>query len=96
MADLNKIRIGVVIVNFNSGNYLSLSLKSLSASIAPLDIVVVDNQSSDQSLAQIEGIVDAPHSLELIRNDHNHGLSRAVNSGLLTLEHASVRLLNQD
>ena len=96
MADLNKIRIGVVIVNFNSGNYLSLSLKSLSASTAPLDIVIVDNQSSDQSLAQIEGIVDAPHSLELIRNDHNYGFSRAVNIGIAKLENDFIMMLNPD
>ena len=66
MVDLNKIRIGVVIVNYNSGHYLSQCLKSLSMSTAPLEIVVVDNNSSDHSVLDSQGIIGAPNILKLI------------------------------
>ncbi len=96
MVDLNKIRIGVVIVNYNSGGYLSKCLKSLSTSTAPLEIVVVDNNSSDRSLVDSEGIIGAPNILKLVRNDENLGFSRAVNIGMGNLDNRFVMILNPD
>ena len=96
MVDKKRFRIGVVIVNYNSGEFLSLCLRSLINSHAPLDVVVVDNHSHDQSLESIERIISRPHKLKLIRNRVNVGFSKAVNQGMLELRNRYVLMLNPD
>lgn len=96
MIDKERFRIGVVIVNYNSGEFLSLCLRSLVNSHAPLDVVVVDNDSHDQSLESIERILSGSHKLKLIRNQKNVGFSKAVNQGMLELRNRYVVMLNPD
>ncbi len=96
MVDKKRFRIGVVIVNYNSGGFLSLCLRSLANSHAPLDVVVVDNHSHDQSIESIERILSTPHRLKLIRNRENVGFSKAVNQGMLEMRNRYVVMLNPD
>ncbi len=96
MVSHNQFRIGVVIVNYNSGDLLSLCLISLSNSHAPLDVVIVDNASNDQSLQGLEKILSNPHQLQVVKNPENIGFSRAVNQAMLKIENRYVVLLNPD
>lgn len=96
MVKPSPYRIGVVIVNYNSGGLLALCLRSLANSHAPLDVVVVDNRSKDGSQDGIDSILSAPHQFKLIRNNKNVGFSKAVNQGVLTIRNKFIVLLNPD
>ncbi|MEJ2176884.1 MAG: glycosyltransferase [Gammaproteobacteria bacterium] len=89
-------RIGVIIVNYNSGQYLRRCLESLCLSDQQLSIVIVDNNSDDQSLRAIEGFNTGEHSLSIVPNDQNVGFSRGVNIGRNHLDDEYLMLLNPD
>lgn len=89
-------RIGVVIVNYNSGQYLRRCLENLCLSDQRLSIVIVDNNSDDQSLRAIEGFNTGEHSLNIVRNDQNVGFSCGVNIGRNHLDGEYLMLLNPD
>ena len=72
-------RLRVVLVNYNGGSLLERAVRSALASQWPgeLDVVVVDNASTDDSLSAIEELSD----VHVIRNDTNEGFS-ANNHGI--------------
>jgi GT2 family glycosyltransferase len=75
--------IHVVIVNFNAGAMLADAVASV---IGDADrVVVVDNASSDDSLAQLERRVGAHAGLTVVRRDTNGGFSVGCNDGLRAL-----------
>lgn len=94
MADPN--RIGVVIVNYNGGEYLSRCLDSLFRSDRELSVVVVDNGSSDGSFLGLDKLDTGGHQLQTVANGENFGFSRAVNIGVGTLQTEFIMLLNPD
>ena len=69
--------VAVLIVNWNSRNLLRECLRSLSAQTRPPDrVIIVDNNSSDDSL-QVAG--DLLNGAEVIRLQENAGFARANN-----------------
>lgn len=96
-------RLRVVLVNHNAGPLLERAVRSVRASQWPgeIDVVVVDNASSDDSLLAVEDLPD----VHVIENATNEGFS-ANNRGLSDLigdefvldipEPAVVALLNPD
>jgi N-acetylglucosaminyl-diphospho-decaprenol L-rhamnosyltransferase len=72
----------IVIVNWNTGDYLRECLSSIvdaSQTGVRVDrVTVVDNASSDDSAA---GLAELPLPLELIRNGRNAGFAAACNQG---------------
>ena len=89
-------RVGVIVVNFNSGGYLLRCLQCLSRSREPLSIVIVDNNSHDNSLAMIADFDPGDHDLKVIRSDANNGFSVGVNTGREELDCEYLMLLNPD
>jgi GT2 family glycosyltransferase len=86
--------ISVVIVNWNSAGDLSECLTSLERqSLAPLEIIVVDNGSSDGSAAMVRQRFPA---VQLVSNEHNLGFAPAVNQGIDRARGAWVATLNND
>lgn len=75
-------RLRVVLVNYNGGDLLKRAVRTALASQWPgeIDVVVVDNASTDDSLDAIDGLTN----VHLIRNDTNEGFS-ANNHGLADL-----------
>jgi len=73
--------LGVVIVCFNSEQFISDCIKTLQASTqqVTLHIVIVDNASTDATTTVIETLNEP---LTLIRSEHNLGFAAAVNIGL--------------
>jgi N-acetylglucosaminyl-diphospho-decaprenol L-rhamnosyltransferase len=78
-----------VIVSFNTCEHLAACLRSLQG----LEVVVVDNGSSDGSPDVVQR--DFPGAT-LIRNPENRGFGRAVNQTLPLLDSPFVLLLNSD
>ncbi len=85
-----------VIVTHNAGQWIAAAIESLRASSLPLEIVVVDNASSDGTV----GIVKANHGhAEVITRPGNHGFGAANNDGIryaLARGADFIFLLNQD
>lgn len=89
-----RIPVSVVIVSWNTRDLTLEALRSfLPAGDLLLEVVVVDNASSDGSADAIEA--EFP-SVLLIRNERNLGFAGGVNVGLRTSRHPLVLLLNPD
>lgn len=76
-------RVEVVIVNYNSGEYLARAIKSLMQHHQKISAVVVDNHSVDRSLDGLKKIAGKNQHIRLIVNDSNRGFSAANNQVLL-------------
>lgn len=86
----------VIIVSYNFERWMEKCLGSLQASEMPVDVVVIDNASSDNTVSRIRNEYPWVH---LIANKDNLGFGKANNIGLslaLSLSYKAVFLLNQD
>lgn len=81
--------IGIVIVTYNSGDEIGPCLDA--AAGAGAEIVVVDNASSDETLAEVER-----RGVRFVRNPANLGFAAAVNQGFRALTAKYMVLLNPD
>ena len=75
---VEALRVSVVIVNWNDGAHLVDCLASLAQQPGLLEVIVVDNGSSDGSLARLRTYNER---LKLIANETNQGISVARNQG---------------
>jgi GT2 family glycosyltransferase len=82
-------------VNWNAGATLRACLTTLFASEGgePPQVILVDNASTDGSLA---GVTSAFPMLEVIQNPKNVGFARAVNQGLRAARGQFALVLNPD
>jgi len=73
------VTVAVIIVNWNGGSLLRRCLEALVRQRRPADhVILVDNASTDDSLAGVEDILPG---IELIRLTENAGFARANNIG---------------
>ncbi|MEM7054883.1 MAG: glycosyltransferase family 2 protein [Pseudomonadota bacterium] len=86
-------RVGVIIVNYNAGQWLERSVQSLLANQNHgLEILIVDNGSSDSSLDQLE----PDQTLRIDRVGQNLGFAGAIERGRKQLGTEFVLVLNTD
>lgn len=88
-------KIAVVIITFNGEIWIRKNLNSLLNSVYPIDIIVVDNASTDETIHIIEEF----SAIELIQNKKNLGFGKANNIGIdLAIKKGAdaIFLLNQD
>ena len=86
-------RVSVVVVNYNGGEVLLRCLEALFTSTLPLEVILCDNASKDDSTRE------AAHrfpSLRLRKNIDNLGFAVAVNQGLSMAQSDILLLLNPD
>jgi GT2 family glycosyltransferase len=86
------VDVSAVIVNYNAGSFLKESVFSLIACPLEIEVIVVDNASSDGSLDAIGGIP----AVTIIRNEVNLGFSAGCNVGLNETNADNVLFLNPD
>jgi len=91
-----KPLISVVIVNYNSGDYLQKSILSVLDTTNPVEIIVSDNNSTDSSLIKMSGLVNDNNAISVIRNDTNKGFSVAANQAIIKCKGEYILLLNPD
>lgn len=91
---MSKIDISIIIVNFNTGQYLKRCLVSLSKTTADLlgEVIVVDNASSDGS----EKTATEFNFAKLIKNKKNLGFAAGCNIGIKNSHGRYILLLNPD
>jgi GT2 family glycosyltransferase len=90
-----KKKIAVVIVTFNGEFWLKKNLNSLLNSNYPIDIIIVDNASTDKTITTIKEF----STVELIQSKENLGFGKANTIGIdfaLKKGADAVFLLNQD
>ncbi len=88
--------VDIVIVNWNSGNYLLTCINSIFANNNNEKFIgsvfIIDNNSTDNSLVKIF----SSGKIKIIKNTENLGFSKACNQGFKLCTSSYVLLLNPD
>jgi glycosyltransferase involved in cell wall biosynthesis len=80
---LIKPTISVIIANYNDSQYLPYCLKAILAQrLQPIEIIIVDDGSTDASVKVIQSFMHQDPKILLIRNNKNLGAIFAGNKGL--------------
>ena len=89
------MKLSVIILNYNVHYFLDLCLQSVQAAIANLDaeIIVVDNNSPDESCAMVK---QNHPQVKLIENKDNSGFSAGNNIGVAQAKGEYICILNPD
>lgn len=88
----------IILVNWNSGPQLAEAVTSIiqyHRNLVSL-VVIVDNASTDDSMARLDAIKDFPFKLKIIRNIENRGFSVACNQGAALASSEYLLFLNPD
>lgn len=89
--------ISVIIVNFNAGDYLRAAVDSVIAQDGiKAEIIVVDNASTDGSIAHLRTGLANKDRFRLIELDTNIGFARACNVGVQAAQGHTLLLVNPD
>jgi GT2 family glycosyltransferase len=84
--------ISAIIVNYNAGDLIRECINSLLNCLLEIEIIVVDNDSSDGS---VDFLRDFPQ-VKVIRNSINAGFAAGCNQGLKCASAESLLFLNPD
>lgn len=89
-----KKNLCIAILNYNGSTYLESFLPfMLDSSSEDIDIVVIDNNSTDDSIEILEEWFP---EVKLIKLEENHGFAKGYNLGMMELDYEYVVLLNSD
>jgi len=91
----------IIIPNYNGANFLIDCLNSLKKAIhncpnSEFEIILVDNDSKDNSLKIFENIIPKNFNYRILLNSKNYGFAGAVNQGIEKAKFEYVVLLNND
>ncbi len=86
--------ISLVIVNYNSGQYLQACIASALDQVD--EVFVVDNASTDNSVQDVEAVFSCTRKLRVVRNRINLGFAAACNQGLEMSSGNYLFFLNPD
>jgi len=100
-ADLDVVcpAVDVIVVTFESSTCVTRCLESVFASDFSqerLNVVVVDNHSSDGSVERVQELMRTVPTLKIVRNPSNMGFGTAMNLGIRQGRGKYVLLLNPD
>jgi len=89
------MKVSVIIVNYNVKYFLEVCIHSVMRAAAGMDaeIIVVDNNSTDESCAMLRGQFP---DVKLIENKDNKGFSKANNQGVAIASGEYILFLNPD
>lgn len=88
--------VSIIIVNYNGGAALKECVEKALLSNLPVEIKVVDNASTDLSIAQLNAVFTDESRLQIIKSNNNQGFAKAVNLGLAQTSGDFVLILNPD
>ncbi|MEO8216896.1 MAG: glycosyltransferase family 2 protein [Acidobacteriota bacterium] len=86
-------KLSIVLITWNSCRFLDRCCDGIRQQDIPLELIVVDNASSDRS---VEAILERIPEASVIRNGSNVGFSAAANQGIQSSSAPFVLLLNPD
>jgi len=102
MEQVNKNVLSIVIVTWNSEEDIAECLGSIynefyDESKLKIQSIIVDNNSSDNSVAVVENFIKIfKHDVKLIKNSENLGFTKGCNQGIKESDGNFVMLLNPD
>jgi len=80
---LNKKTLSVVVCNYNHAHYLPVALQAiLDQSYLPLEVIVIDDASTDNSVEIIQEFAKQYPIVHLYHNEHNKGVLYSTNRSL--------------
>jgi len=94
--DITGVKVSLIIPNYNGGQYLYACLDSISKLNYPkseLEVIIVDNGSSDGSYLKAMKLFDF---VKVISIDRNRGFSAAVNMGIRRAQGDYIGVVNSD
>ncbi|MBD3278067.1 MAG: glycosyltransferase [Candidatus Aegiribacteria sp.] len=95
LARVDSVKLSVLVVNYNSGTLLSECLRSVMNTVetAPFEVLIVDNDSSDDSL---ETAIEEFPDVQYIRNDFNNWYTGGANQAMKACRGDYMLILNPD
>ena len=95
MHNINQLDTSIIIVNWNSGKYITNCINSIFKMIRNIsyEIIVVDNNSTDDSVIEIKRLFPG---IKLLVNSTNLGFSEANNIGARIANSSCLLFLNPD
>jgi GT2 family glycosyltransferase len=90
--------VDIIMVNWNAGTQLAEAVSSIAQYHHDLVslVIIVDNASSDDSLAQVDSLKNLSVPLKIIRNTDNRGFGAACNQGAALASSEYLLFLNPD
>jgi GT2 family glycosyltransferase len=90
--------VSIIIVTYNNLNLTKACIESIYANshYPNLELVIVDNNSSDGTRDYLIGIQNTYDNISLILNDENRGFAAANNQGIRKSSGENIILLNND
>lgn len=86
--------VSLIIVNYNAGDFLEACVSSALGQVD--ELIVIDNASTDDSLAKLEAAFTADPIVQIVRNAGNLGFAAACNIGLYKSSGNYLLFLNPD
>ena len=88
-------KVTVIIVNFNAGEFLLESAGAALASTTPIELIVVDNHSTDGSIEKLKAAFPG-RGIKYIENRQNLGFAKANNQAINVSSCDYILCLNPD
>lgn len=89
--------ISIVIPNYNNEKYLKKAISScLEQTYQDLEVIIVDDCSTDESVHLIRDIQKTDKRIKLIQNDENLKVTRTRNKGILAASGILITTLDSD
>jgi len=88
--------VSVVVPCYNYGRYLTEAVESVLDQGVPVEVIIVDDCSTDDSVDVAAALADRDHQVRLVRNEHNLGHIATYNRGLGLVAGEYVILLSAD
>ena len=98
MINSKSTMLSIIIVNWNAGSQLAEAVASIAQYHHGLvaSVIIVDNASTDNSIASGEALTGLPFPLHIIRNVENRGFGAACNQGAAMASSTYLLFLNPD
>jgi GT2 family glycosyltransferase len=94
---LNSKLVSIIVVNYNGGEFVLKCIQSILRSSYPfIEVLIVDNHSTDRSDASIEVNFKGEKRVRIIRNSENTGYSAAINLAAQKANGNYLAILNND
>ncbi|MFN0055429.1 MAG: glycosyltransferase family 2 protein [Planctomycetales bacterium] len=75
--------LSVLLPNYNHAHFVGLAIKAILAqTVQPLEIIIVDDGSTDESLEVIEPFARRHRHIRILRNETNRGVNYSLNRAL--------------
>jgi glycosyltransferase involved in cell wall biosynthesis len=80
---VDNIKITAILPNYNSSEFLLKSVQSLINQTEPFaEIIIIDDGSTDASLAIIHSLMEGHANIRLIQHEKNQGVCQSLNDGV--------------